>query len=336
MPDPIALHRPLVPPRETSIVQAIPIVPASLFGVVLGLTGLANAWRAAHAAWGLPGLVAEAIYGVAGLAWLAITALYALKWVVRPDLAHAETEHPVQCCFVGLVGVSTMLVALGALPYSRSAAVALYLAGALFTVGFALWRTGLLWHGRRDPDATTPVLYLPSVAGGFVTGLVAAALGWQEVGQMAFGAGLFAWLAIESVLLHRLYTGAPMPPALRPTLGIQLAPPAVGAATYLAISGGHADLIGHALIGYALFQALLLLRLAPWIAEQPFAASYWAFTFGATALATAAIRVGVAAPGGAVAALSPMLFGATNILLLAITAQSLRLIAQHRLLPPVA
>jgi hypothetical protein len=37
-------------------------------------------------------------------------------------------------------------------------------------------------------------------------------------------------------------------------------------------------------------QALLLLRLLPWIMQQPFAASYWAFIFGVTALATAPLR----------------------------------------------
>jgi tellurite resistance protein len=38
-------------------------------------------------------------------------------------------------------------------------------------------------------------------------------------------------------------------------------------------------------------QALLRLRLLPWIMQQPFAASYWGFTFGVTALATARLRL---------------------------------------------
>ncbi|MEJ1961125.1 MAG: response regulator [Gammaproteobacteria bacterium] len=38
-----------------------------------------------------------------------------------------------------------------------------------------------------------------------------------------------------------------------------------------------------ALIGYALFQAVLLARLIPWIRHQAFAASYWAFTFDSAA-----------------------------------------------------
>jgi tellurite resistance protein len=181
------------------------------------------------------------------------------------------------------------------------------------TLAFALWRTGLLWRGERDHGATTPVLYLPLVAGAFVTATAAAGLGHSDWGQLAFGAGLFSWLAIESVLLHRLYTGAPLPPALRPTLGIQLAPPTVGAVAYLSVSGGAPDLIAHALVGYGLLQALLLVRMLPWIMQLPFAPSYWAFTFGATALATAPLRMVEHGEAGAVATLAPYLFVAANV-----------------------
>ncbi|WP_144640530.1 dicarboxylate transporter/tellurite-resistance protein TehA [Bordetella genomosp. 13] len=311
-------------------------IPPSFFGIVLGLAGLGNGWRAAHAAWGLPAAVGEILYLAAALSWLTLAVLYALKWLGAPAAARQEAEHPVQCCFIGLAGVATMLVAQGVLPYSRALAVVLFASGVVFTIAFGLWRTGLLWRGGRDAASTTPVLYLPTVAGFFVTGIVSATLGWREWGQLAFGAGLFGWLAIESVLLHRLYTASAMAPALRPTLGIQLAPPAVGAACYLAVGEGRPDLIVHALIGYALLQALLLLRMSRWIAEQPFGASYWAFTFGATALATVAVRTAVAIPDGAFAVLAPVLFVAANVLVLGIAAGTLKLLAQGKLLPPAA
>jgi tellurite resistance protein len=311
----------------------IPRIPASFFGIVLGLAGLANDWRAAHAAWALPTIVGEVLFAAAAVVWLAVAVLYALKWVLVPEEARAEAEHAVQCCFIGLAGVATLLVAQGALPYSRGAAVALFGLGALATLAFALWRTGFLWRGQRDVGATTPVLYLPTVAGGFVTGTTAAALGLADWGQLAFGAALFSWLAIESVLLHRLYTAPTLPPALRPTLGIQLAPPAVGAVCYLAVKNGPPDLLAQALIGYALLQALLVLRLGRWIAEQPFGPSYWAFTFGATALAAAAIKVAAATGAGALAILAPVLFAAANGLVLVIAAGTVWLAIRGRLLP---
>ncbi|HMI10949.1 MAG TPA: hypothetical protein VK567_05035, partial [Bradyrhizobium sp.] len=63
---------------------------------------------------------------------------------------------------------------------------------------------------------------------------------------------------------------ATLPIALRPTLGIQLAPPTVGAVAYLGINGGVPDLVAHALVGYGLLQALLLLRLLPWSSRLPY------------------------------------------------------------------
>lgn len=321
---------------KTSAFHALPRIPASFFGIVLGLAGLAADWRAAHAVWSLPAAVGEVLYAAAFVTWFVLAVLYALKWFVATSAAKEEAGHSVQCCFIGLAGVATMLIAQGALPYSRIVAVGIFVLGVSFTGFFALWRTGLLWRGDRDPATTTPVLYLPMVAGGFVTGNVAAALGWQQFAELAFGAGFFTWLAVESVLLHRLYTAAPLAPALRPTLGIQLAPPAVGAICYLSISGDSSDLFASMLVGYALLQALLLTRLSRWIGEQPFAPSYWAFTFGATALAGATIRLSIQDQGGTFAFLAPVLFGLANIIVLTIAAGTIRLLLSGRLLPPAA
>jgi tellurite resistance protein len=313
-----------------------PIIPAAFFGIVLGLAGLGNAWRAAHQIWQTPAFVGEALMALAAVVWALLLLLFILKWIFTREEAFGEAHHPVQCCFIGLVGVATMLIALAALPYSRLAAEFLFGIGMAFTLAFALWRTGVLWHGDREQSATTPVLFLPTVAGAFVTATAASALGYPDWGQLAFGAGLFSWLAIESVLLHRLYTVTSLPVALRPTLGIQLAPPVVGAVAYLSVNGGVPDLLAHALVGYGLFQALLLLRLLPWIMQQPFATSYWGFTFGITALATAPLRMVDHADTGAMTHLAPYLFVGANIAVGLIALCTLRLIVQRRLLPQAA
>jgi tellurite resistance protein len=291
----------------------IPVVPASFFGMVLGVSGLATAWRAAHRIWGLPAIVGEVLAFAAIFVWAVLIVLYGLKWLAAREDAISELGHPVQCCFIGLVGVATSLVAGNLLPYWLPAAVVLFALGAAFTLFFAIWRTGGLWRGEREHTATTPVLYLPTVAGSFVTAAVAAALGYPDWGQLAFGAGFFAWLAIESVLLHRLLTAATLPGPLRPTLGIQLAPAPVGAVAYLSVTQGAPDILVHALLGYGLLQALVLVRLLPWIMQEPFAASYWAFTFGATALAVAPLRMIERGDSGAIADLAPFIFVAANV-----------------------
>jgi tellurite resistance protein len=88
---------------------------------------------------------------------------------------------------------------------------------------------------------------------------------------------MFSWLAIESVLLHRLYTASALAPALRPTLGIQIASPAVATVAYLNVSTGGADTIAHALIGYAILQALIVMRIFPWLREAGLTPAWWSW-----------------------------------------------------------
>jgi tellurite resistance protein len=315
----------------------VPRVPAAFFGIVLGLGGLGSAWRVAHRVWGLPAAVGDALMLVAAIVWAVLVALYIGKWIYARAEALGELSHPVQCCFVGLIGVTTILIGGAALPYSYPVAATLFVLGAAFTLAFAVWRTGGLWQGGRDPTTTTAVLYLPTVAGSFVTAAGAAGLGFAELAQMAFGAGVLSWLAIESVLLHRLYTVAMLPAPMRPTLGIQLAPATVGAVAYLSITVGTPDIVAHMLLGYGLLQALVLLRLLPWIRQQSFAPSYWAFTFGTTALSIAPLRMVERGDGGAIALLAPVLFVGANLVVGLIAVGTVRLALQRRLLPaPVA
>ena len=313
--------------------SGVPAVPAAFFAMVLGLAGLAYCWRAAHRIWGFPEIVGELLMLLAALVWALLIFLYAAKWIGKRDAAVKELGDPIQCCYIGLIGVTTLLIAGGVLPYSRLAAQLMLVFGAGFTFVFAIWRTGGLWQGGRDPNTTTAVLYLPLGAGSFVTASLLGVMGYADWGQLVFGAGLFSWLAIESVLLHRLLTAQPLPLALRPTLGIQLAPPTVGALAYLNVTHGAPDMLVHSMIGYGLLQALIAIRLWPWIHQQPFAAGYWAFSFGATALATDLLRLIERGDGGAAAFLAPYAFGIANLVVAALVVGTIRLIAQHRLLP---
>jgi tellurite resistance protein len=312
----------------------MPLVPASFFGLVLGLVGLGNSWRAAHAVWGLPSLVGEGLMLAGGIVWAILVVLFAAKWLLARDLAMDEAGHPVQCCFIGLAGVATMLVAMALEPYARGVALVVFAAGAAFTLAFAVWRTGDLWQGGgRDPAHTTPVLYLPTVAGSFVTATACGALGFAEWGRFAFGAGLLSWLAIESVLVHRILTAPQMPPALRPTLGIQLAPPTVGAVAYLSVTTGPPDLVAYALVGYGLLQILLLARLARWIFADGVKASAWSFTFGLTAFATAMVKMAGRGDTGPALVLAPVAFTLVSTLMAALILWTIRLFLAGRLLP---
>jgi tellurite resistance protein TehA-like permease len=73
------------------------VIPASFFGTVLGLVGLANVWRAANNLWDLPGWMGETIMLLAFIVWICLLLLYLSKWIWHRQEAIAEVEDPVQC-----------------------------------------------------------------------------------------------------------------------------------------------------------------------------------------------------------------------------------------------
>jgi tellurite resistance protein len=314
--------------------DAIRRTPVSLFAIVLGVADLGLGWRVAARVWGVPPMIGETLQAIAALIWVTLLVLYVAKWTLYRDAALQEAGHPVLCCFIGLIPIGGLLIALGLLPYNRSAALALFLVAAIAQSAFGIWRGGGLWRGGRSDANTTPIMYLPVVGGNFVIATVAGALGFAGWGQLFFGAAVLSWLALESVILHRLYTQEPLPLALRPTLGIMLAAPAVGGVAYLGINrSGPPDLAAHLLFGYGLLQALFLLRLLPWIRQQPFAASYWAFSFGVAALPLGALRMLERGEDGPIAQLAAPLFIAANLVIALMALGTLRLLSQRRLLP---
>jgi tellurite resistance protein len=299
--------------------------------MVLGIDGLGIGWRLAAKLWDAPILIGEIVLAAGALVWAIVAISYASKWIFLRDEAVAEFHHPVQCCFIGLAGVSTLLMAVAAVPYSTFAAWTLFSLGFTAQFGFALYRTGELWKGGREMAHTTPVLYLPLVAGNFVSTIALSALGHADWAILLFGGGLFAWLAVESVILNRLYVGEPLPAPLRPALGINLAPPVVGAVAWLSCNGGVPDLAAKALLGYGLLHALLLARLLPWVAKQPFTAAYWGFSFGVTALANSALLMAKNGAGGPVAALSLPLFLVANLVIVILATLTLLLLTRGKL-----
>ena len=308
-------------------------VPVSFFSMPVGLLAFAGTWHVGARLWHLPPDVAEAL-SLSGLAvWAALLALYATKWIAHRADAVAELKDPVQSSFAALVPVSSMLAAMAIIPWSRDLAIGLFVVALAAQLGVGLWLNGRMWMGGRPPELVTPALYLPSVAQSFVAATASAAFGWHELGLLFFGVGLLAWLALESLMLQRAAVGAALPAALRPVLGIQLAPAVVGGGGWMALTTGAPDVFAFLLLGYGLYQALILLRLLPWIREQRFVPGWWAFSFGTAALPALAMRMVERGATGLVADVAPVLFVAANVVFAILVVMTLALLGRGRLLP---
>ncbi|MES2713491.1 MAG: C4-dicarboxylate ABC transporter [Pseudomonadota bacterium] len=278
------------------VLPSLAHLPLGLFAAPMGLCGLGLAWRSAAETMGAPAAVGEGVLALGGGAWLLLLALHGLRGVRHPSALRADLAHPVRSAFAGAASIGAMLVAGGLGPYAPAVGHGLWLMGASAHLLVAALTLRALLAAPREVATLTPVLLIPLV-GNIVAPTVAVRLGEVTLGWMFFGIGAFLWLALHPILLARLVAGPPLTPALRPTLAILLAPPALGAIALAQLGGGH-GMGALALWGAAAVVALALsLNLRAFLA-LPFTLSAWSYTFPAAAFTIATMEALAAhAPG---------------------------------------
>ena len=279
--------------------QRLDYLPVSLFGSVMGLTGLSVAWRLAQARYGAPGWAADGIGAVAVAAFVLLALGYAVKLVTAPAAVRAEFRHPIAGNLFGTVLISLLLLPIILAPVSLLLAQMVWGAGAVGMVAFA-WMIVSRWMSDRQQVAHATPAWIVPVVGLLDVPLALPSLGLPPMhGVMVLGlaVGLFFAVPLFTLIFSRLVFEPPMPDALQPTLLILVAPFAVGFSTYVATTG-QVDLFAEALYVLTLFMlAVLLGRLRNLPSCCPFRVSWWAVSFPLAASAIAALRFAAAEPG---------------------------------------
>ncbi len=306
-------------------------VPASFFSIVLGLAGLGAAWRSAAHAYGVSDWLADALLAVSAALFLAVLAAQLLR-AVRGGALRSELEHPISGSLAALGPASLLLLSAGVSMHFRDLALVLFWIGAAGQVAIGVWLAGRWVLAAADPKAVTPALHLPSV--GFLLAAVAAgAVGRVDAGWLFFGAGIVLWLVVAAALLDRYVSAGELPAAVRPLVALEIAPPAAALLAWQSLEGGAPDTVSRILLGFGLFQALVVARLLGRLRDVPFSPSYWAFAFPLAALAAGALRQSAAAPGSVAAALALPLFIVANAAIAAIAWQTIVAASRGKLLP---
>jgi len=314
--------------------QDHPHLPVSFFSIAVGTLAWGHTWQAAAQVWPLPTALVRLSSALGLGLWFVLVLAYLRKWWLQPAMARTELEHPVQSAMAALLPVSTLLAAITLQSWWPPLAWALLALGLSAQLTLGLWSVGRFWQGGRAPESLNASIYLPAVAQNFVAASAAASFGWMSLASLFFGAGLFSWLSLESMVLHRAAVVMPMDIAQRPLQGIQVAPALVGGLSYLSLTSGPPDLMAHMLLGYGLYQALLAARLLHWTAQAGFAPSYWAFSFGMMALASMSLRILARAPNVLLwNTLAPALFVVANLVIATLVWRTLSLVRQGRLIP---
>lgn len=269
-------------------------IPFGLLGIPFGLCGLAEAWLALAGGGHAPVAVGEIILLIAALTWLAVLVAYLRSLrAMAPSMAAAISEDlldPVAAPFASLAFIAAILLASdGLFRYAASPGRVLTDVFIALTVLLGGWFVGQWIYGPVDLDRFHPGYFLPNVAGGLIASYGAATVGQQRLAEVLLGSGVISWIVVGSLILARLFYRPMLPPPLRPTMAIEVAPAAVASLAWFAINGPRVDLVTAFLAGYGMLMVLAQLRLLPLYLRLPFMPSTWAFTFSWAAVVTAAI-----------------------------------------------
>jgi len=273
-------------------------LPVSLFGSVMGLTGLSIAWRLSHARFGVSLAVADGIALLAMLAFAAMTIGYLTKLVCAPDAVRAEFTHPITGSLFGTILISLVLLPIVIAPVSLVTARSLWIVGTLGMLGFA-WLTVDRWMGNRQAVVhATPAWNIP------VVGLLDVPLAMPSLDLpplhglmvLCLAVGIFFAIPLFTTIFARLLFEAPMPDPIQPTLMILVAPFAVGMSTYVTTISGF-DLFAECLYALTLFILAVLIGRLRYVARCcPFRVAWWAVSFPLAACSIASIRAASAFP----------------------------------------
>jgi tellurite resistance protein len=274
-------------------------LPVGLFGSVMGLTGLSLAWRFAHARYGSPEWVAQAIGAAAIVVFVALLAGYAVKLVTAFGAVRGEFRHPIAGNLFGTVLISLLLLPIVLEPYAHWLAQVLWVAGAAGMIGFA-WLIVSRWMSDLQQVAhATPAWVIP-VVGLLDVPLALPVLGLPPLHGLevfALAVGLFFAVPLFTLIFSRLLFEPPLPDALKPSLLILVAPFAVGYSTYT-VTAERTDLFAEALYMLMLFILAVLLGQLRYLPTCcPFRVSWWAVSFPLAACSIAALRFAAAEPG---------------------------------------
>jgi tellurite resistance protein len=306
--------------------------PVGLFAIPVGLFALAGAWRRAQGfGWDGSGLVSAALAWSA-LAILAVLLLaYGAKMLRHPQVVAGEFTHPLIGSLMALVPLSLLMCTVYFGQPQQPGWLLFTLAALALQGTVAIRIVALLTTGNMPAVSVTPALYVPPVAGGLVGAMALSALAYPGWAALLFGMGLASWALLEVRVLNRLFEGA-MPEALRPTIGMELAPPAVAT---LAAGAIWPHLPGDVLIvglGLAAGPIVAVAARWRWWSRVPFAIGFWSFSFPIAALAGGVIEV--VRRGGWPPLVAGIALAVACAVIGFLTCRTLLLLLQGRLLPP--
>lgn len=299
--------------------------PISLFGAVMGVSGLANAWRLGQpfsmlSAWMSAGLGHIAVVLFSGMTLALIAKVWRSFATVR-----AEFMHPVTGPLYGTPLVSMVLIPPYIVETNVRFAQVIWMTGAVGATFFAVLMVRRWLTVRHKLSDVSPTWIIP-VVGVINIPLalpvlqlnIAPALMMYELST-----GLFFALPLLTLIIARMMFAEPVPEPSQPSVMILLAPFAVGFSSYI-LTTGHMDAFAEALFMIMTFFLVVLsghlIRIVFW---HPFRLALWTVSFPLAASSSASIRYALIVDSPAVAWFAIILLLITSAIIMALLMRTL-------------
>ncbi len=252
--------------------------PVSFFAMVMGTTGLALAWKRAVLVLGAPAPVWQILTLLASGLFVLLALVYLNKLQCHWHAVREEWHHPIRKHFFPAISISFLLLAAAWVDLSHQAGQMLWIAGTVLQLAFTLGVvSSWIFHEHYQVQHTNPAWFIPAV-GNIIVPVAGIHFAPAELLWFFFSIGIVFWLILLTIVLYRLFFHEPLPPRLRPTLFILLAPPAIGFIAYTGMTGA-LDNFGQVLYSMALFLTLVLAVNIRRFLGLPFFISGWAYSF---------------------------------------------------------
>lgn len=269
--------------------RGVATIPLSLFGITLGLAGLAGAWRAADQLLGAPFWVGESFYAISAALWLLFTGLYLVTGL--PKVIGGDARNPILGPFLSLIPLVSILLTSHYAEYVPTIGFWACLASV---VVWTLVCGDLVAHWMRGGvvlASVHPGYFIPVVAGPFIASIGLSEIGIVPAAIAAFGVGVFFWVVVGAGVVVRLMNGAELPDAAKPTLSAFLAASATAGVAWIAFAPGDAGGVLLALSGIVVMMLVVQFFLIPYYARLRFGLSFWIFTFPLASSANFVVRL---------------------------------------------
>ena len=274
-------------------------IPLVWFTPVMGLCGLAMAWRKGEQILGVAVGWSTLPFACALAAFAFAAANLGLAVRRHPAILLRDWRDPARINAFATVTLAPILVASFLAEPAPALAEPIWLFGVLLHLGLTFVSLRR-WIDARDLAVTSlgPIWFMP-IVGNLLVPVAGVELGHLDLSWFCFSVGIAFWPLLLGLVLHRLFFHAPLEDELHPTLFILISPPAVGFVAYLTLAGA-VDRIALVLFDLTLFALLFLATLLPRLVRRRFSMLWWSFSFPTTA-ATVAIVDRAQALGGTMA-----------------------------------